>query len=107
MRLRLKILLLALLPLVASLLLIAVAVRQQERELLQREHAAVQRAYMDARRDAIMPVFERGYGADAAIWFQRWRMFYMAVAELFGYADGEEWGVAHYLLAPRVAEPAA
>ena len=53
MRLRLKILLLALLPLVASLLLIAVAVRQQERELLQREHAAVQRAYMDARRDEL------------------------------------------------------
>ena len=64
-------------------------------------------ANMDARRDAIMPVFERGYGADAAIWFQRWRMFYMAVAELFGYADGEEWGVAHYLLAPRVAEQPA
>ncbi|WP_431266064.1 cache domain-containing protein [Roseateles chitinivorans] len=53
MRLRLKILLLALLPLVASLLLIAVAVRQQERELLAREHAAVQRAYMDARRDEL------------------------------------------------------
>jgi two-component system NarL family sensor kinase len=53
MRLRLKILLLALLPLVASLLLIAVAVRQQERELLEREHAAVQRAYMDARRDEL------------------------------------------------------
>ncbi|OWQ88784.1 histidine kinase [Roseateles aquatilis] len=53
MRLRLKILLLAILPLVASLLLIAVAVRQQERELLAREHAAVQRAYMDARRDEL------------------------------------------------------
>ncbi len=53
MRLRLKIALLALLPLVASLLLIAVAVRQQERELLAREHAAVQRAYMDARRDEL------------------------------------------------------
>ena len=53
MRLRLKILLLALLPLVASLLLIAVAVRHQEHELLAREHAAVQRAYMDARRDEL------------------------------------------------------
>jgi cyclopropane-fatty-acyl-phospholipid synthase len=28
-------------------------------------------------------------------------MFYMAVAEFFGYADGNEWGVAHYLFAPR------
>jgi len=27
----------------------------------------------------------------------------MAVAELFGYAGGNEWGVAHYLFAPRAA----
>jgi len=53
MRLRSKILLLAILPLVASMLLIAVAVRQQERELLAREHAAMQRAYMEARRDEL------------------------------------------------------
>ncbi len=76
MRLRLKILLLALLPLVASLLLIAVAVRQQERELLAREHAAVQRAYMDARRDelrhyvelavsTLQPLYERAPGLAA------------------------------------------
>jgi cyclopropane-fatty-acyl-phospholipid synthase len=61
-------------------------------------------AGMDANRDAIMDVFRRGYGeADAAIWFQRWRMFYMAVAELFGYAGGNEWGVAHYLFTPRMS----
>jgi cyclopropane-fatty-acyl-phospholipid synthase len=54
-------------------------------------------AGMDAKRDQIMAVFEAGYGPDqAAIWFQRWRMFYMAVAELFGYRNGSEWGVAHY-----------
>ncbi len=52
---------------------------------------------MDRARSSIMPVFEKTYGADAARWFQRWRMFYMAVAELFGYAGGREWGVAHYL----------
>ena len=57
---------------------------------------------MDAQKGAIMKVFRAGYGeAEAAIWFQRWRMFYMAVAELFGYAGGNEWGVAHYLFAPR------
>jgi cyclopropane-fatty-acyl-phospholipid synthase len=57
-------------------------------------------AGMDARRDEIMAVFRAGYGpAQAAVWFQRWRMFYMAVAELFGYSGGSEWGVAHYRFA--------
>ncbi|HZR38027.1 MAG TPA: cyclopropane-fatty-acyl-phospholipid synthase family protein [Nevskia sp.] len=61
-------------------------------------------ANMDAGKAAIMPVFRATYGeAQAAVWFQRWRMFYMAVAELFGYAGGNEWGVAHYLFAPRKA----
>jgi cyclopropane-fatty-acyl-phospholipid synthase len=59
-------------------------------------------AGMDARRDEIIRVFRAGYGAqDAALWFQRWRMFYMAVAELFGYRGGAEWGVAHYRFARR------
>lgn len=59
-------------------------------------------AGMDAKRDEILKVFCRAYGErDAAIWFQRWRMFYMAVAELFGYARGNEWGVGHYLFARR------
>jgi cyclopropane-fatty-acyl-phospholipid synthase len=44
-----------------------------------------------------MAVLTEAYGAsEAARWFQRWRMFFMAVAELFGYAGGTEWFVAHY-----------
>jgi cyclopropane-fatty-acyl-phospholipid synthase len=59
-------------------------------------------AGMDAARAQIMPVFEQAYGqAEAARWFQRWRMFYMAVAELFGYDEGREWGVVHYLFEKR------
>jgi cyclopropane-fatty-acyl-phospholipid synthase len=59
-------------------------------------------AGMDANQPEIMAVFRQAYGADqAAVWFQRWRMFYMAVAELFGYAQGNEWGVAHYRFARR------
>ncbi|MGH8777634.1 SAM-dependent methyltransferase [Paraburkholderia sp.] len=55
-------------------------------------------AALDAARDRVLPLFAATYGErDAAIWLQRWRMFYMAVAELFGYAQGREWGVAHYL----------
>ncbi|MGH8482240.1 MAG: SAM-dependent methyltransferase, partial [Nevskiaceae bacterium] len=56
---------------------------------------------MDAHRGEILEVFRRAYGAQAPLWLQRWRMFYMAVAELFGYRGGEEWGVAHYRFARR------
>ncbi len=59
-------------------------------------------AGMDATKQQVMPLLVATYGADqAAIWFQRWRMFYMAVAELFGYDQGREWGVGHYLFEKR------
>jgi cyclopropane-fatty-acyl-phospholipid synthase len=59
-------------------------------------------ARLDAVRASVMPTLVETYGArDAARWFQRWRMFYMAVAELFGYEHGNEWGVAHYLFEKR------
>lgn len=52
---------------------------------------------LDRRRDAVMPVLIRAYGeAEAPRWFNRWRMFFMACAELFGYRHGDEWLVAHY-----------
>jgi cyclopropane-fatty-acyl-phospholipid synthase len=53
---------------------------------------------MDLRRSKILPVLEAAYGTrDAARWFQRWRLFFMACAELWGFRDGEEWLVAHYV----------
>ncbi len=59
-------------------------------------------AAMDANRDAIRALFVDAYGqADAGRWIQRWRMFFMAVAELFGCRHGNEWGVGHYLFAPK------
>lgn len=48
--LRGRLFLLALLPLLASLALIALAVSQQESALAEREHALVRASYMDARR---------------------------------------------------------
>jgi cyclopropane-fatty-acyl-phospholipid synthase len=56
---------------------------------------------LDASRSQTLPILAKGYGAQARIQFQRWRMFYMAVAELFGYAYGREWGVGHYLFEKR------
>ncbi|MEJ2108893.1 MAG: SAM-dependent methyltransferase, partial [Acidobacteriota bacterium] len=54
---------------------------------------------MDCNRSMIMPVLIRTYGRqDAARWFRRWRIFFMACAELWGLHDGEEWLVAHYVL---------
>ncbi|MFH1496804.1 MAG: cyclopropane-fatty-acyl-phospholipid synthase family protein [Verrucomicrobiota bacterium] len=53
---------------------------------------------MDAHRQEILPLFRDAYGPDQAVkWWAYWRTFYMACAELWGYRDGEEWLVSHYL----------
>ena len=53
---------------------------------------------MDMQKEKIMPILAKTYGeSDAPKWFMRWRMFFMACAELFAYADGQEWFVGHYL----------
>jgi cyclopropane-fatty-acyl-phospholipid synthase len=57
-------------------------------------------ANQDTHRDAVIQVLKATYGADRyRLWQQRWRMFWMACAELFGYRNGSEWLVAHYLFA--------
>ena len=56
----------------------------------------------DRHAEEVHRVLAETYGAkNAAVWAQRWRMFWMACAELFGYAGGSEWGVAHYRFVKR------
>ncbi len=53
---------------------------------------------MDAGKDAIWPILQEAYGPDnAQQWWMRWRMFFMACAELFGYQQGQQWWISHYL----------
>jgi cyclopropane-fatty-acyl-phospholipid synthase len=55
-------------------------------------------ANLDRRRDEVLQVLAGVYGAaDSRRWLVRWRLFFLAVAELFGYRGGREWGVSHYL----------
>jgi len=57
---------------------------------------------LDAQRDGLLPVLADTYGDDAAArWLVRWRLFFMACAELFGFRDGNEWMVAHVLMGKR------
>jgi cyclopropane-fatty-acyl-phospholipid synthase len=52
---------------------------------------------LDRNREAIMPALGEAYGAgEATRWFNRWRVFMMSCAELWGYRDGNEWFVSHY-----------
>jgi cyclopropane-fatty-acyl-phospholipid synthase len=53
---------------------------------------------MDQNKTHIINIFSKTYGHKyAKIWWQRWRIFFMSCAELFGLEKGNEWGVSHYL----------
>ncbi len=60
--------------------------------------AAAWRSNLETHRDAALPILEKTYGTDSTRWFHRWRLFFLACEELFGYEQGLEWLVAHYLL---------
>lgn len=57
----------------------------------------------DAHKSEILRIFTKTYGSEreAKLWFQRWRMFYMACSELFRFDCGRQWIVSHYLFRKR------
>lgn len=52
---------------------------------------------MDNNLHRIRKLFDETYGAESRKMIEYWRIFFMAVAELFGTKKGEEWMVNHYL----------
>jgi cyclopropane-fatty-acyl-phospholipid synthase len=56
---------------------------------------------MDNHSEAIMTIFKKTYGDESKEWFNRWRIFFMSCAELFGYEKGQEWAVSHYLFSKK------
>tara|TARA_B110000091_G_C13763742_1_gene453350 strand:+ start:450 stop:1481 length:1032 start_codon:yes stop_codon:yes gene_type:complete len=55
-------------------------------------------ANIDSNKEKVMKTLEKIYGKDnSKKWFQRWRIFFMSCAELWGYKNGNEWKVVHYL----------
>lgn len=57
---------------------------------------------MNKNQGEIETIFSKVYGPEnTKQWMWRWRLFFLACAELFGYKQGSEWGVSHYRFAKR------
>ncbi len=56
---------------------------------------------MDLNREDVIDIFRSNHGSsEARRWYHRWRLFFMACEELWGYRQGQEWWVSHYLFEP-------
>jgi cyclopropane-fatty-acyl-phospholipid synthase len=57
---------------------------------------------LDRNRSDVLEIMSDVYGKDnAERWLQRWRIFFMACAELWGFHRGQEWIVSHYRMRKR------
>ena len=53
---------------------------------------------MDAHKADVLRVLGETYGqGQANQQYGKWRIFMMSCAELFGYENGNQWAVSHYL----------
>ncbi|HEY2417184.1 MAG TPA: cyclopropane-fatty-acyl-phospholipid synthase family protein [Steroidobacteraceae bacterium] len=65
-------------------------------------------ANMDRHEADVRPLLAATYGRPQVTrWWVYWRVFFLACAELWGYRDGQEWQVSHYLFAKPPARNAA
>lgn len=79
--------------------------REEERFVVSGTHyARTAEAWHDrlvAKRSEVVALFDEVYGRGLGeIWFQRWKIFFLACAELFAWGGGDEWHVVHYRFAP-------
>ena len=52
---------------------------------------------LDRNKIVAVKLLEKIYGKnDGVRWYVRWRLFFMACEEMFGFDRGKEWGVSHY-----------
>ena len=57
---------------------------------------------LDARADEALAILERGAGRrEARRLLATWRLFLLSTEEIWGWRDGDEWLVSHYLLERR------
>ena len=66
------------------------------------ERRAKRHAKYMRNRERVLDIVRSVYGErEAERWLQRWRIFFMACAELWGYDQGREWLVSHYRMGKR------
>lgn len=57
-------------------------------------------ANMDRHEAEVRALLAASYGSrEVARWWVYWRVFFLACAELWGFREGQEWLVSHYLFA--------